>query len=115
MESPPYEPVIEPAPAVVPVNVTEQLVTPTVVVRLHEVALKLPPVVPAVSVKVTMPVGAFDAAVVSTTVAVTLAVQLVPPSAIVQLTFPTLVVVLSRATVIVLELPVLALCVESPE
>jgi hypothetical protein len=106
--------VIEPEPAVVPVNVTEQLVTPAVVDKMQVGELKLPPVVPAVNVKVTVPLGAFAAVVVSTTVAVTEAEQLEPPNAIVQLTLPTLVEVPSKATVTVLEVPVLPLCVESP-
>ncbi len=93
--SPPYEAVTEPVPAVVPVNVTEQLVTPDVVDKLQVGELRLPPVVPAVNVNVTVPVAAFEAVVVSTTVAVTEAVQLVPPSAILQLTAPTPVEVLS--------------------
>jgi hypothetical protein len=77
------------------VNVTEQLVTPDVVDKLQVGELRLPPVVPAVKVNVTVPVGALEAVVVSTTVAVTEAVQLVPPNAMLQLTFPTLVEVLS--------------------
>lgn len=87
----------EPEPAVVPVNVTEQLATPTVVERVHEVALRLPPVVPGVSVKVTVLVGEFEMAVVSATVAVTVAVQLDPPRAMLQEIFGTLVEVLSFA------------------
>jgi hypothetical protein len=101
----------------VPVKVTEQLVTPVVVERLHDVADKLPPVVPTVSVKVTVPEGAFVAVVVSTTVPVTEAVQLDPPSEIVQLTFGTLVEVLSldvEDTVTVAAVLVLALRVASP-
>lgn len=78
-------------------NATEQLATPTVVERVHEVALRLPPVEPGVSVKVTVPVGEFATAVVSATVAVTVAVQLVPPSAMLQETFGTLVEVPSFA------------------
>lgn len=104
--------VTEPDPAVVPVNMTEQLVVPDVVDSVHVVELRLPPVVPAVSVNVTVPVGVFEAVVVSVTVAVTLAVQLVPPSAMLQLTFPTLVEVLSLldfVTVIVAEELVLVL------
>lgn len=98
----------EPDPAVVPVNVTKQLVTADTVESEQVVELRLPPVVPAVNVKVTMPDGALDAVVVSVTVAVTEAVQFVPPSAILQLTLPTVVEVVSSATVIefdVLELP----------
>lgn len=96
-------------PAVVPVKVTEQLVTLAIVDRVQVGALNVPPVVPVVSVKVTVPEGEFEAVVVSATVAVTVAVQLVPPSAIVQLTGPRLVDVLSNATVIVFEFPVLPL------
>src|SRR2546422_1029518 len=87
--------VTELEPADVPVNMTEQLVTPEVVDRLQVLELKLPPVVPADNVKVTVPVGAFDAVVVSITVATTDAVQLLAPSAMLQLTLPTLVEVLS--------------------
>ena len=50
--------VIEPEPAVVPVNMTEQLVTPAVVDKVQVFELRLPPVVPAVRVNVTVPVGA---------------------------------------------------------
>lgn len=85
----------EPVPAEVPVNITKQLVTPAVVVKTQVGELKVPPVVPAVRVNVTVPDGEFAAVVVSTTVATTFAVQLVPPRAIVQLTAPTLVDVLS--------------------
>ena len=74
---------------------TEQLVTPDVVDRLQVGELRLPPVVPVVKVNVTVPVGAFDAVVVSVTVATTDAVQLLAPSAMLQLTLPTLVEVLS--------------------
>lgn len=62
---------------------------------MQEFADKLPPVVPAVNVKVTVPVGAFVAAVVSVTVAATEAVQLLPPNGMLQLTGPTEVDVLS--------------------
>ncbi len=95
VESPPYAAVMEPDPAVVPVNMTEQLVTPATVDRLQVLELRLPPVVPAVSVNVTVPVGALEGVVVSATVAMTEAVQLLAPKAILQLTFPTLVDVLS--------------------
>jgi len=101
--------VTDPVPAVVPVNVTEQLVTPAVVDKLHVLATSEPPVVPAINVKVTIPVGAFETAVVSATVAVTDEVQLVPPSAMLQLTAPTLVEVLSFATVIVFDVLILPL------
>jgi hypothetical protein len=84
---------------------------------MQVVALKEPPVVPAVKVKVTVPVGVFVEVVVSVTVATTFAVQLVPPKGIVQLTFPTLVDVLSlpvAVTVTVAAALVLVLCVVSP-
>jgi hypothetical protein len=90
--------------------VTEHVVTPAFVDRLHEADDRLPPVVPAVSVKVTVPVGEFAAVVVSATVAVTDEVQLDPPSAIVQLTLGTVVEVLSldvEDTVTVAAAPVL--------
>ncbi len=109
--------VTDPEPAVAPVNITEQFVTPEVVDKLHVLEPRLPPVVPAVRVNVTVPVGAFEAVAVSATVAVREAVQLVPPSAILQLTAPTLVEVLSlpvTVTVIVAAELVLVLCVESP-
>ena len=76
-------------------KVTEQLVTPAVVDKLQVLELRLPPVVPGVSVNVTVPVGAFEAVVVSATVAVTDAAQLVLPRAMLQLTFGTVVEVLS--------------------
>ena|SRR2546425_1950501 len=85
----------DPEPAVVPVNVTEQLVTPEVVDRVQVLELSEPPVVPAVRAKVRDPAGTFEAIVVSATVAVTDAVQLVAPNAMLQLTFPRLVEVLS--------------------
>ncbi len=109
VESPPYAAVMEPDPAVVPVNMTEQLVTPATVERLQVLELRLPPVVPAVRVNVTVPVGALEGVVVSATVAVTEAVQLLAPKAILQLTFPMLVEVLSFATLIVPEVPWLPL------
>ncbi len=93
-------------PAEVPVNVTEQLPPDD---KVQVLALKEPPVVPAVKVNVTLPLGVFEAVVVSTTVAVTLAVQLAPPSAMLQLIFPTPVDVLSFATVIVFDVPILPL------
>jgi hypothetical protein len=101
--------VTDPEPPVVPVNVTEQLVTAAVVDKIQVAELKVPPVVPAVNVRVTVPVGEFEAVAVLTTVAITEAVQLEPPNAILQLIFPTLVEVLSKATVTVLEVPVLPL------
>ena len=111
--------VMDPDPAVVPVNVTEQLVTPDVVDKVHVFELRLPPVVPAVRVNATVPVGAFEAVVVSVTVPVTVAWQLVPVAGMLQLTGPTLVEVLSLVgadfvTVTVAEALLLALCVVSP-
>lgn len=91
VESPAYVAVIAPDPAVVPVNVTEQLVTPSVIVKVHDVALSMPPVAPGVSAKVTAPVGEFTAAEATVTIAVAEAVQLDPPDGMVQLTSPTLV------------------------
>ncbi len=85
----------DPEPALVPVNVTEHLVTLDVVDRVQVGELRLPPVVPGVNVNVTVPVGKFEAVVVSATVAITEAVQLLAPKAMLQLTFPTLVEVLS--------------------
>ena len=101
-------------PAAVPVNVTEQLPAEdnTQVLPLND-----PPVVPGVNVKVTEPVAVFEALVVSVTVAVTDAVQLVAPNAILQLTLPMLVEVLSlpvTVTETVAAELVLVLCVESP-
>ena len=63
----------EPVPAVVPVNVTEQLPAD----RLHVVRSRLPPVAPGVRLNVAVPVGTFEAVIVSATIAVTVAVQLV--------------------------------------
>ena len=87
--------IMDPEPALVPVNVTEHLVTPEMVDRVQVGELRLPPVVPGVNVNVTVPVGKFEPVVVSATVAMTEAVQLLAPSAMLQLTFPTLVEVLS--------------------
>ena len=87
----------DPEPAVVPVKVTEQLVTPDVVDKLQVGELREPPVVPAVSVNVTVPAGALEGVVVSATVAVTDAAQLVLPGEMLQLTFGTVVEVLSFA------------------
>ena len=89
VESPPYAAVTDPEPAEVPVNVTEQLVTPDVVDKEQVDELREPPVVPGVNEKVTVPVGASVEVVVSATVATTFAVQLLPPNGIVQLTAPT--------------------------
>src|SRR5947208_3441268 len=85
----------DPEPAVVPVKVTEQLVIPYVVDKLQvgEITKLFP--YTTLFRSVTVPVGALEAVVVSATVAVTEAIQLVPPNAILQLTFPTLVDVLS--------------------
>src|SRR2546425_11286319 len=87
--------VTEPEPADVPVNITEQLVTPDTVESVQVGELREPPVLPAVSVKVTVPVGTFEAVVVSATGAVTDAAQRVVPRAKVQLTFGTVVEALS--------------------
>src|SRR5438477_10742508 len=100
---------LELRPALLRAKVTEQLVTPDVVDKLQVGELREPPVVPAVSVNVTVPAGALEGVVVSATVAVTEAVQLLAPKAILQLTFPTLVEVLSFATLIVPEVPWLPL------
>ena len=89
VESPPYAAVTDPEPAEVPVNVTEQLVTPDVVDKEQVDELREPPVVPGVNEKVTVAVGAFVEVVVSATVATIFAVQLLPPNGIVQLTAPT--------------------------
>ncbi len=97
--------VTEPVPTVVPAKATEQLVTPDTVDRVQLLALREPPVVPAVKTKFTVPPGAFEAVVVSTTVAETLDVQLVAPRAMLQLTVPIPVDVLSFATVMVLDVP----------
>ena len=78
-------------PAIVPVNLTEQLPAES----RQVLALSEPPVVPAVNVKVTVPVGVLVDVVVSVTVAATEALQLLVPRAMLQLTFPTLVDVLS--------------------
>src|SRR5947208_11820693 len=85
----------DPEPAVVPVKVTEQLVTPDVVDKLQVGELREPPVVPAVSVNVTVPAGALEAVVVSATIAVKDTIELVTSKAIMQPTFPTQVDVLS--------------------
>ncbi len=82
---------IDPVPAVAPVNMTEQLPADKVQVPL----LKEPPVVSAVRVKVMVPVGVFEGVVVSATVAAIDAVQLVAPRAMLQLTSGTEVVVVS--------------------
>lgn len=92
-------------------NVTKQFPADD---RVQLLVIREPPVVPAVKVKVTVPPGIFEVVVVSVTVAVTLAVQLVAPNAILQLTPPTLVDVLSFATVMVLDVPELVLSFESP-
>ena len=103
VESPPYDAATDPAPAAVPVNVTEQLPDTSV----QPEALSEPPV--NVRVKLTEPEGVFAGVVVSVTVAVTIAVQLVWPRIIWHVTAATLVEVLSLVTVTVPEVPVLAL------
>ena len=105
-------PVTDPVPEAVPVNVTEQL--PDNKVQLGALSV---PGVPADSVKLAVPVGLFEAVVVSVTVAVTSAVQLVAPSAILQLTLATLIDVISlpvAVTVMIATELRLPLCVESP-
>ena len=87
-------------------NVTEQLPAAD---NVQLLVLKEPPVVPDVNVKVTVPVGVFAAAVVSVTVAVTLAVQPVAPRAMLQVTLPTLIDVLSFLTLTVFDVPMLPL------
>src|SRR3989442_14860944 len=108
--------VTEPEPADVPVNITEQLVTPDTVERVQVGELREPPVLPAVSVKVTVPVGTFEAVVGSATVTVTDAAQVVPPRAIFQFTFGTVVEGLSftvNGTITTGAGPLLPFCVES--
>jgi hypothetical protein len=78
------------------VNVTEQEPVDNSV-QLEK--LSEPPV--KVNTKLTVPVGVFDGVVVSATVAVTVAVQLVPLSGMLQLTALTVVDVLSFATAMV--------------
>lgn len=98
-------------------NITEQLVTLPVVIKVQVIELRLPPVLPAVRVNVTVPVGALDGLVVSAIVATTLAVQLVAPRAILQVTFGMLVDVLSlpvAVTVTVAAALLLVLWVPSP-
>jgi hypothetical protein len=105
--------VTDPVPVDVPVKVTEQLPP----VNVQVVALNEPLVVPAVRAKVTAPVGTFEALVLSVTVAATVAVQLVAPSAIVQFTLARLVDVLSlpvTVTVTIATELVLPLWFESP-
>src|SRR5438874_1553991 len=80
----------DPEPAVVPVKVTEQLVTQIGRASCREREHREEPVVPADSVNVTVPAGALEAVVVSATVAVTEAIQLVPHNAISQLTSTSL-------------------------
>ena len=101
---------IDPDPALVAVKVTEQLVTPDVVESVQVLEPSVPPVVPAVRVKVTVPVGEFDGVVVSLTVAVIAAAQLVVTMS--QLAFRTPVTVVSEGgiTVTVLDVPLLVLC-----
>src|SRR5439155_1458638 len=84
----------DPEPAVVPVKVTEQLVTPDVVDKLQVGELREPPVVPAVSVNVTVPARSEERRVGKETRAVSEAIQLVQNNEILQLTFQTLVDVL---------------------
>src|SRR5438552_8612314 len=94
----------DPEPAVVPVKVTEQLVTPDVVDKLQVGELREPPVVPAVSVNVTVPAGALEAVVVSATVAVTEAIQLVPPNAIMQIRLNSSVEMMSFDVIVIVNI-----------
>ncbi len=90
-------------PEVRPVNVTGQLPA--------DDKMQLAPTVPTTvldETKLTVPDGILAAFVVSATVAVMIAVQLVAPDATVQLTELTVVVVLSFTTVIMLDVPELA-------
>jgi hypothetical protein len=115
--SPPYVAVTMPDPALVPVNMTEQLLPERLPESAQVVALSDPPVVPGVNEKVTVPVGVFVGVVVSTTVAVTAVVQLDAPRAMLQVTAGMLVKALSFGvadTVTVAEALVLALWVVSP-
>src|SRR5437016_2050211 len=73
----------DPEPAVVPVKVTEQLVTPEVVDKPELEELSKPVFGPALRVNVTVPAGALEAVVVSATLAVTESILLVPPTAII--------------------------------
>ena len=82
--------------------------------RMQVFEAKLPPVVPGVRVKVTVPPGIFEGLVVSVTVTTTVVTQSLAPAKILQLTLPVLVDVSSLETVRVLEVPVLPLWVESP-
>src|SRR3989442_13611062 len=81
--------IMDPEPALVPVNVTEHLVTPEMVDRVQGGELRLPPVVPGVNVNVTVLVGKFEAVGVSATVAMMEAGQVLSPTAVLHLTFPT--------------------------
>jgi hypothetical protein len=99
-------------PAAVPVKVTEQLPEE----RVQLAALSVPGA-PADNVKLTLPDGMFEAVVVSVTVAVTVAMQLVEPNAILQLTLATLVDVLSLLVAVTVMIGTelrLPLWVESP-
>src|SRR5438552_2860668 len=85
----------DPEPAAVPHKVTEQLPTPHVFDQLQDGELREPPVVPAVSVNVTVPAGALEAVVLSVLVTVTEPIQLYTPSLLDALPISTLVDVLS--------------------
>src|SRR5438477_149044 len=84
----------DPEPAVVPVKVTEQLVTPDVVDKLQVGELRERKSTRLNTSHMTVSYAALESEEISATVAVTEAIQLVPPNAILQLTFPTLVDVL---------------------
>jgi hypothetical protein len=96
VESPLYEAVIDPDPILVPVKMTEQLPADD---KLQPLALREPPVVPAVNAKLTVPVGVFEVVLRSVTVTTTVAVQLVAVVAMLQFIFGTAVMVESSTTV----------------
>src|SRR5439155_526538 len=85
----------DPEPAVVPVKVTEQLVTPDVVDKLQVGELREPPVVPAVSVNITEAPTSLVQSGGHAAGGLTQEIQQVPPNDKLQLTFPTLMDVLS--------------------
>lgn len=100
MESPLLLAVTVPEPAVVPVNVTEQVVPVEPVDNVQLFALSEPPVVPGFSVKVTDPLGVFVEAVRSETIASIVRVQLLPPRGILQVPPVTSVLVISVGLVV---------------
>lgn len=96
VESPLYEAVIDPDPTLVPVKMTEQLPAAD---KLQLLALREPPVVPAVNAKLTVPVGVFEVVLRSVAVTTTVAVQLVAAVAMLQVILGIAVVVESKTTV----------------